>query len=147
MSPTQQQPSTSEGLLHRLGHSGDAEAWELFVSLYGPAIHRHARRLRRLQFHPRRRQPFHQFRRLGGIHRPREGQAYGGQFRQHDRRLPFAGSVILFGLNGANKLTGAVTDDLATDSMSGGAGQDWFFARVTAPADILSDKASNENLN
>jgi hypothetical protein len=40
-----------------------------------------------------------------------------------------------------------VTDDLATDSMSGGAGQDWFFARVTAPADILSDKASNENLN
>ncbi|MFM7112881.1 MAG: beta strand repeat-containing protein [Planctomycetota bacterium] len=51
------------------------------------------------------------------------------------------------GLNGANKLTGAVTDDLATDSMFGGAGQDWFFARVTAPADILSDKASNENLN
>lgn len=42
MSPTQQPPSTSEGLLHRLGHSGDAEAWELFVRLYGPAIHRHA---------------------------------------------------------------------------------------------------------
>lgn len=51
------------------------------------------------------------------------------------------------GLNGANKLTGAVADDLATDSMSGGAGQDWFFARVTAPADILSDRAANENLN
>jgi len=43
MSQTPQQPpSTSEGLLHRLGHSGDAEAWELFVRVYGPAIHRHA---------------------------------------------------------------------------------------------------------
>ena len=51
------------------------------------------------------------------------------------------------GLNGANKLTGAITDDIATDTMAGASGQDWFFARVTAPADILSDRASNENLN
>ena len=51
------------------------------------------------------------------------------------------------GLNGANKLTGAITDDIATDTMAGAGGQDWFFARVTAPADILSDRASNENLN
>ena len=38
------------------------------------------------------------------------------------------------GLNGANKLTGAITDDIATDTMAGAGGQDWFFARVTAPA-------------
>jgi hypothetical protein len=33
------------------------------------------------------------------------------------------------------------------DRLTGAGGQDWFFARVTAPADILSDRAANENLN
>ena len=42
MSMSAKPPTTSEGLLHRLSHSADTEAWELFVRVYAPAIHQHA---------------------------------------------------------------------------------------------------------